>query len=101
MSRTVQLEVTHPELPDGPIRGFRFIWAYYVNGFRPDRNCQPCFLGTRVREFWTSTAGSGVTLRLDRLDHYPYLYVCGVAEGPAASRGGRNLQLPLVPCSSE
>jgi hypothetical protein len=30
--RAISLSVTHPDLPDGLIQGFRFMRAFYVNG---------------------------------------------------------------------
>lgn len=60
MSKTILLSVTHPELSSGAIDGFRFMWAFYVNGFNPDKHCQPCFKGALVPDFSTATARSGV-----------------------------------------
>jgi hypothetical protein len=92
---SIILDVSHPSQLAGPITGFRFLWAYYVNGYRPEKHCQPCFKGRRVNEFCTATASTGRQIVLDRMDRYPYLYVCGVAAGPVSERGARNLHLPL------
>ena len=92
---TILLHVTHPEGTAGRIDGFRFLWALYVNGYDSSRHCQPGLKGRRVAEFCTPTALAGVTIRCDRMDRYPFIYVCGVAAGPIAERGARNLHLPL------
>lgn len=57
--RTITLIVEHPTAPPGRIEGFRFLWAFYVNGYHPSRHCQPCFRGARVADFCTPTARSG------------------------------------------
>jgi hypothetical protein len=95
MPPSIRLEVSHAELPPGKIEGFLFLWAFYVNGYDPSRHCQPCFKGSRVKEFCTPTARSGETLSLDKIDRYPYVYVCGVASGPITERRHRNLHFPL------
>jgi hypothetical protein len=95
MSQSIRLEVSHPEIAPGRIEGFRFLWAFYVNGYHRNLHCQPCFKGTRVTDFCTPTARSGQPVILDKLDRYPYVYVCGVASGPTAERRDRNLHFPL------
>jgi hypothetical protein len=95
MRQSIRLEVTHPSAPPGRIDGFRFVWAFYVRGYRPDRHCQPCFKGRRVEEFCTPTALSGRTYELNRLDRYPYVYVCGVGQGPKTALAQQNLHFPL------
>ncbi|MES3035546.1 MAG: hypothetical protein V4813_16210 [Gemmatimonadota bacterium] len=95
MADAIILQVTHPTAPPGPIDGFRFLWAMYVNGYDPARHCQPGLRGRRVAEFCTPTARSGAQVMCDRMDRYPYLYVCGVAAGPLAGRAARNLHFPL------
>ena len=94
MKESITLEVTHPAHADGRIRGFRFLWAYYVNGYRSDTHCQRCFRGRSVPEFSTRTAAvaKAVTFEMER---FPYVYVCGVAAGPLRERGARNLHIPL------
>jgi hypothetical protein len=96
MPQPITLEVSHPRFAVGPIEGFRFLWAYYVNGFRPERHCQPCFKGRRVVEFCTGSASSGTPVRLDRMDRYPYVYVCGVAVGPQSTLRFNNFHFPLA-----
>lgn len=88
--------MAHPYLPDGLIQGFRFVWAFYVNGFRPERHCQPCFKGRRHVDFYTGNARSGRVYELNAMDRYPYVYICGVGMGPDKDRWGQNLHMPLV-----
>ena len=95
MSKSITLTVSHPRIPAGPIEGFRFLWAFYVRGYRPEFHCQRCFIGHRVEEFSTRTARSGTTTVLDRLDRYPYVYVCGVGAGKKTELRHQNLHLPL------
>lgn len=94
-SRSIVLEVTHPTFAPGPIEGFRFLWAMYVNGYHPDRHCQPGLKGRRVTEFNSKTARSGGHVSFDRMDRYPFLYVCGVGAGARSTRRTTNLHLPL------
>ena len=98
MQKAVRLIVEPGIHPPGRIEGFRFLWAFYVSGFRPDRHCQPCFRGRRVAEFATGTARSGHQYVFDQIDRYPYLYICGVGAGPVNLHGERNLHLPLEYC---
>ena len=93
--RAISLEVTHPDGSSGPINGFRFLWAYYVSGYRPDKHCQPCFIGARVPEFCTPTAMSGRRVELNRMHQYPYVYICGVGSGPKSELWQQNLHFPL------
>lgn len=92
---TIALEVTGPGSDPARIEGFRFLWAYYVNGYDPDKHCQPCFRGSRVPEFSTSTAMAGRRIEFDRIGRYPYLYVCGVGSGPKSDLWKQNLHFPL------
>ena len=95
VSKSITLTVSHPRIPAGPIEGFRFLWAFYVRGYRPEFHCQRCFIGHRVEEFSTSTARSGSNTVLDQLDRYPYVYVCGVGAGKKSELRHKNLHLPL------
>ena len=95
---SIVLTVTHPDDRPGEatrIGGFRYIWAYYVEGYKPDKHCQPCFIGARVADFSTPTAMSGKSITLDRMDKYPFVYVCGVGAGPKADLWKQNLHFPL------
>ncbi len=93
--KTIVLSITHPTLPDGVIQGFRFFWAYYLNGFRPEFHCQPCFRGKRVEHFCTGHVQSRRTYELDEMNRYEYVYVCGVGSGPKKSLANKNFHLPL------
>ncbi len=95
MTGAIILTVEHGETPPGPIAGFRFLWAMYVRGYDPARHCQPGLKGRRVAAFCTPTARSGVPVICDRMDRFPYLYVCGVAAGRVTERGAKNLHFPL------
>jgi hypothetical protein len=95
LKKTIRLQVGHPILEPGLIAGFRFIWAFYVSGFRPEFHCQPCFRGKRVDEFCTGTARSGLTYEFQEMDRYKYLYICGVGSGPKRLRAERNFHLPI------
>jgi hypothetical protein len=91
----ITLEVSHPAIEGGTkIEGFRFMWAYYVSGYDPALHCQPCFRGKRVDAFCTPTAQVG-RIHLNRVDRYPYVYVCGVASGRKEERRFKNLHFPL------
>lgn len=94
----IVLEVTHPVLSPGRIQGFRYVWAFYVEGYDPATHCQPCFKGARVPEFCTPTAQTGRRVVLDRMNRYPYVYVCGVGVGPKPERWRQNLHMPLRYC---
>lgn len=93
--RAIRLRIEHPSAHEAPIQGFRFFWAFYVSGFRPDRHCQPCFRGRRVESFCTTTVRNGVEVVLDRMDRYPYVYVCGVGSGPRRELKLKNVHMPL------
>lgn len=95
MPKTISLQFTHPSIPPGRVEGFRFLWAFYVSGYDPKKHCQPCFKGRRVDEFCTPTARSGPVIALDRMDQFPYVYVCGVGAGPDRDRWKQNLHLPM------
>lgn len=95
LKRCVVLEVSHPERPPGRIEGFRFVWAFRVNGFRPDRRCQPCFRGRRVESFHTRTAHGGKPVDIELNERDLFLYVCGVGSGPKVELRHQNFHLPL------
>jgi hypothetical protein len=95
MKRPMTLEVTHPDREPGLIEGFTFIWAYYVRGFDAEKRCQPCFKGHLVDDFKTGTARTEHAVVLGKIDRYGFVYVCGVAAGPARERGQRNFHFPL------
>lgn len=93
--RSIALEVTGPGTDSGRIEGFRYLWAFYVNGYDPERHCQPCFRGSRIPEFSTPTAVTGRRIEFDRMGRYPYLYICGVGSGPKTDLWMQNLHFPL------
>jgi hypothetical protein len=95
MSGAITLSISHATIPAGPVEGFRFLWAFYVSGYRSDRHCQPCFRGSRVTDFSTSAARSGRRFELTRAAKYPCVYVCGVGRGPKTELHRRNLHLPM------
>jgi hypothetical protein len=72
---------------------YRFLWGFYVRGFKPWEHCQPCFRGTRAPGI-TPSMGDGF-VQLDRPTKYFYLH--GFAPGPQAQRGERNLHLAVRP----
>jgi hypothetical protein len=91
---SIRLTISHPTAGRGVVHGFRYLWAYYVRGYRSDRHCQPCFRGVLASEFSTRHASTGVTL-LTEIDRFPYVYVCGVGSGPKRELHQKNLHLPL------
>jgi hypothetical protein len=95
MSRTIRLRVTHPTKPEGPIEGFTLLWAFYVRGFKPEVHCQECFVGERASNFHSRNHRSGVDIDFDQMDAFPFVYICGVADGPHAERWHTNLHFPL------
>ena len=95
MTKSIILEVSHPDRAPGKIDDFNFFWAYYVSGYRSDKHCQPCFRGSPVPEFNTSTAQNGLRVELNRMDKFPYLYVCGVGSGPRKDLRHKNFHLAL------
>ncbi len=78
----ITIHIEHPEYEPGPIQGFKFFWAYYLNGYDQTRHCQPCFKGTLSRQLNTRTAQSGKLYTMDEPRRFQYLYICGVGLGP-------------------
>ena len=70
---------------------YRFLWGFYVRGFKPWRHCQPCFRGTRA-EGISPMMEDGV-VQLDRKSDF--FYLCGFAGGPKVERGKLNLHLAV------
>uniref|UniRef100_Q01RW4 Uncharacterized protein n=1 Tax=Solibacter usitatus (strain Ellin6076) TaxID=234267 RepID=Q01RW4_SOLUE len=93
----ITIQIDHPDLPPGPIQGFRFFWAYYVTGFNQPKHCQPGFKGTLSRQLNTYTARSGALYVMDERKLVPYLYVCGVGCGAKTLLFQKNFHLPLKP----
>lgn len=95
MRQDVTVTIVHPTQRSGSVEGFRFLWAYLVNGYRSDRHCKKCLYGRAVPELSASSDSIGATIVLPLSAHHPYGYICGVASGPIAERRTRNLHLPL------
>ncbi|MCU1326238.1 MAG: hypothetical protein JWN34_1608 [Bryobacterales bacterium] len=90
-----------PELPNGRIQGFHFFWAFYVNGFRQTRHCQPCFRGSLSGQLNSVTAESGRLYVMDELTAFRYVYLCGVGVGPRNLLYGEELSPGAQPlCQS-
>jgi hypothetical protein len=94
MTKAITLEVSHPDGKAGLIEGFRFLWAYYVDGFDHHTHCQDCFKGELVEEFKTGVASTG-TVVFDQIGRHKYVYVCGVGLGPVDQLRTKNFHLPL------
>jgi hypothetical protein len=92
---TITLEITHPLQSDGRMSGFRYLWAFQVNGYRSDRHCQQCFYGRLVPQFSPIADVVSVGISIAMSARFPFAYICGVASGPIAERRSRNLHLPL------
>jgi hypothetical protein len=95
VSKTIVLDVTHPSQSTGQIGGFRFLWGYYVEGYRSDKHCQQCFYGKLVPDLSPTSESVGTPIALDMMERYSYVYICGVSAGPIAERSRRNLHLPM------
>ena len=91
--RSIILEVEHGE-QKGKIEGFRFLWGFYLTGYNPSKHCQPCFFGRRAGHFCTPRATTGRHV-FDRMERYPYLYICGVGKGPKHQLRQQNVHLPV------
>ena len=91
----ITIHVEHPEYEPGPVRGFKFFWAYHVNGFDQTVHCQPCFKGSLSRQFNTRTAQSGKLYVMNERKAFRYLYICGVGLGPKGLLKEKNFHLPL------
>lgn len=85
----------HPEYKSGPIHGFTFFWAYYVNGFNQSAHCQACFRGSLSGQLNTQTVDSAKVYVMDERESFRYLYVCGVGSGPKHLLHEKNFHLPL------
>jgi hypothetical protein len=73
---------------------FRYLWGFYVRGFKPWEHCQSCFRGALAKEIDASlTMADGVDLD-QRMD---YFYLHGNASGTAKDRKANNLHLAVRP----
>jgi len=91
----ITIQIEHPEIAPSPIRGFKFFWAYYVNGFNQNFHCQPCFRGTLSQQLNTRTARSGVVHVMNERRSFRYLYLCGVGVGAKHLLYQKNFHLAL------
>ena len=91
----ITVRIDHPEFEPGPIRGFNFFWAYYLNGFDQTVHCQPCFKGGVSRQLSSRTAESGRLYSMNERRTFRYLYICGVGVGPRNLLCQKNFHLPL------
>jgi hypothetical protein len=76
---------------------FKFLWGFYVRGFKPWEHCQKCLRGTRADGIFPSMGNSEVLLPRPT----DYFYLCGYAKGAAANRGKYNLHLAVEPMPGE
>lgn len=91
----ITLRIAHSTDSAAPLEGFRFFWAYYVSGFKPEFHCQPCFRGRLVQGFSTGRVETAREYVLDSLRPNEYVYVCGVGTGPKSGLAAKNFHLPL------
>lgn len=70
---------------------YRFLWGFYVRGFKPWLHCQPCFRGTRAEGI--NPLMEDQTVYLNKSSDF--FYLCGYAGGPRASRGVLNMHLAV------
>ena len=98
MSKSIILDVSQPdrEHQPGKIDGYNYFWAYYVDGYDSSTHCQPCFKGSPIPEFNSSTARTGQEFTFDKMDKHKFVYVCGVASGPVKERSRKNFHLALA-----
>jgi hypothetical protein len=89
------IRIEHAEREPGPIRGFKFFWAYYVTGFDQTTHCQYCFKGSLSKQFNTRTVQSGKRYTMNESKAFRYLYICGVGVGPKHLLHTKNFHLPL------
>jgi hypothetical protein len=87
---TMRLEVTGITVDTTQ---YRFLWGFYVRGFKPWEHCQPCFRGTRAPGI--TPAMKNGSIQLGRPTKFFYLH--GFAPGLASQRGVRNLHLAVRP----
>jgi hypothetical protein len=94
----ITIRIEKPENSEselGPIQGFKFFWAYYVNGFDQTVHCQPCFKGSLSKQFNTRTVQTGRQYIMNERKAFRYLYICGVGLGPKNRLRERNFHLAL------
>lgn len=92
----IAIRFDHPEYKSGPIRGFKFFWAFYVNGFNQSAHCQACFRGSLSDQLNTRTVDSAKIYTMNERADFRCLYVCGVGTGPKRELWRKNFHLPLA-----
>jgi len=91
----ITIQFGHLEYTSGPIRGFKFFWAYYVTGFDQSTHCQACFRGWLSGQINTRTVDGAKVYSMNERESFRYLYVCGVGTGPKHLLREKNFHLPL------
>jgi hypothetical protein len=91
----ITIQIEHPEFEPGPIRGFKFFWAFYVNGFDQSTHCQFCFKGGLSKQFNSRTVQTDKLYTMNERKTFRYLYICGVGVGPKGLLREKNFHLPL------
>lgn len=73
---------------------FRYLWGYYVRGFKPWEHCQACFQGALAE---------GIDAKLDMRDgvelngNMDYFYLHGNAAGGPEARREKNMNMAVRP----
>jgi hypothetical protein len=91
----VSLAFRHSNPYQSFVSGFLHLWAIYVNGFDARFHCQKALRGRISSRIKTQSTPINTELRLDEVQTFDSIYLCGVAKGPISSRSRNNLQLPL------
>jgi hypothetical protein len=72
---------------------YRFLWGFYVRGFKPWHHCQPCFRGSRATGIFPKMQDGVIELPGEA----DFFYLHGNAAGAEHSRGSLNLHLAVRP----
>ena len=72
---------------------YRFLWGFYVRGFKPWHHCQHCLRGS-LAEGIIPSIQDGVIELPEQMD---FFYLHGTAAGPVTSRRELNLHLAVRP----
>lgn len=87
----MQLQVS--EITQSTTR-YRFLWGFYVRGFKPWHHCQLCFRGSRAPGIFPDMQDGAVVELHEQTD---FFYLHGNAAGPEHLRGELNLHLAVRP----
>lgn len=79
------------------LKRYRYIWGFYVRGFKPWEHCQPCFRGTRAEGIDPLMSDGSVPLPRPT----DYFYLHGNAAGGKEARREFNLHLAVRPKEGE